>query len=103
MYGTRDLVHPRDEIARAMERISRYRMTTTSGGNLSIRDDDGSVGITPTRLDRGNLRREDVVRVRTDGSVEGRTGRRRSSPFTGRSKSPGPTSGRSSTPTPSPW
>ena len=26
---------------RTMERIYRYRMTTTSGGNLSIRDDDG--------------------------------------------------------------
>ena len=28
-------LHPRDEILQAMERIYRYRMTTTSGGNLS--------------------------------------------------------------------
>jgi L-fuculose-phosphate aldolase len=71
MYGHRELTHPRDEIVRTMERIYRYRMTTTSGGNLSIRDDDGSVWITPARVDKGGLRREDVVRVRPDGSVEG--------------------------------
>ena len=31
-------LHPRDEILHAMERIYRYRMTTTSGGNLSPND-----------------------------------------------------------------
>src|SRR5271155_2684321 len=67
MYGPRELTHPRDEIVRTMERIYRYRMTTTSGGNLSIRDDDGSVWITPARVDKGSLNREDVVRVRSDG------------------------------------
>src|SRR3954454_17636367 len=68
---SRDLVHPRDEIMRTMERIYRYRMTTTSGGNISIRDDDGDIWMTPARLDKGSLRREDIVRVRGDGSVEG--------------------------------
>ena len=32
------LLHPRDELMQMMDRIYRYRMTTTSGGNLSIRD-----------------------------------------------------------------
>ena len=71
MSQTRSLIHPRDEIFRTMERIYRYRMTTTSGGNLSILDDDGSIWITPARLDKGNLRRDDIVRVRPDGSHEG--------------------------------
>jgi L-fuculose-phosphate aldolase len=66
------LTHPRDEIIQAMERIYRYRMTTTSGGNLSIRDEAGDVWITPARVDKGGLRREDVVCVRADGRVEGR-------------------------------
>jgi L-fuculose-phosphate aldolase len=66
-----DLVHPRDAIMRTMERIYRYRMTTTSGGNLSIRDDDGSIWITPARLDKGNLRRDDIVCIRADGSCDG--------------------------------
>src|SRR5918998_5575689 len=62
---------PRDEIMQTMERIYRYRMTTTSGGNLSIREPDGTVWVTPARVDKGGLRREDVVRVNPDGSTEG--------------------------------
>jgi len=64
-------VHPRDEIMQTMERIYRYRMTTTSGGNLSIREPDGTVWVTPARVDKGGLRREDIVRVNPDGSTEG--------------------------------
>ncbi len=63
--------HPRDEILEAMERIYRYRMTTTSGGNLSIREESGDLWITPARVDKGGLRREDIVCVRADGSMEG--------------------------------
>jgi L-fuculose-phosphate aldolase len=64
-------LHPRDEILQSMERIYRYRMTTTSGGNLSIREPNGDVWITPARVDKGSLRREDIVLVRADGTVEG--------------------------------
>lgn len=65
-------VHPRDELLRTMERIYRYRMTTTSGGNLSIRDADGAIWITPARIDKGNLQRDDIVCLNPDGRVEGR-------------------------------
>ena len=65
------LVHPRDELLAVMERIYDYRMTTTSGGNLSLRTEEGDIWITPTRVDKGSLRREDIVRVRADGSREG--------------------------------
>ena len=68
---SRALVHPRDEIMRTMQRIYRYRMTTTSGGNLSIRGDDGEVWISPARVDKGNLGRNDIVCVKCDGSVQG--------------------------------
>jgi L-fuculose-phosphate aldolase len=71
MDRTDDLAHPRDAILRTMERIYRYRMTTTSGGNLSIRDDDDSLWITPARVDKGRLTRDDIVRVRPDGTAEG--------------------------------
>lgn len=54
-----------------MERIYRYRMTTTSGGNLSIRDDNGDIWISPARVDKGNLTRNDIVCVRSDGTIEG--------------------------------
>lgn len=69
---TKNYIHPSDELVAAMERIYRYSMTTTSGGNLSIRDDDGSIWITPARVDKGNLTREDIVHVFPDGKVEGR-------------------------------
>jgi len=69
--GTEKYLHPRDEIMRTMERIYRYRMTTTSGGNLSIREPDGTVWVTPARVDKGGLRREDIIRVRPDGTTEG--------------------------------
>ncbi len=67
----RNLVHPRDEIIQTMERIYRNRMTTTSGGNLSIRDQNGDIWITPARIDKGNLNRKDIVRVSSDGLCDG--------------------------------
>lgn len=68
---SRTLLHPRDAIMQTMDRIYRYRMTTTSGGNLSIRDESGDIWISPARVDKGNLTRNDIVRVRTDGTTEG--------------------------------
>jgi L-fuculose-phosphate aldolase len=64
-------LHPRDEILAAIQRIYRYRMTTTSGGNLSILEDNGDLWITPAGIDKGTLRREDIVCVHPDGTVEG--------------------------------
>lgn len=71
MPASRQYLHPRDEILQAMERIYRYRMTTTSGGNLSLREPNGDLWITPARLDKGALRRDDIVCIRADGAVEG--------------------------------
>jgi L-fuculose-phosphate aldolase len=64
-------VPPRDEILQAIQRIYSYRMTTTSGGNLSIRDANGDIWITPAGIDKGTLRREDIMRVSPDGSSHG--------------------------------
>ena len=63
--------HPREEILSGMERIYRYRMTTTSGGNLSIQEPNGNVWITPASVDKGSLRREDIVCVTPSGEVIG--------------------------------
>ncbi|MFV0444230.1 MAG: class II aldolase/adducin family protein [Planctomycetaceae bacterium] len=70
---TRDdqLMTPRDQILEAIQRIYRHRMTTTSGGNLSIKEPNGCVWITPARIDKGSLKREDIVCVHPDGRVEG--------------------------------
>jgi len=71
MSQPRYLIHPRDEIMHTMDRIYRYRMTTTSGGNLSIRDEAGDIWISPARVDKGNLTRGDIVCVRVNGAIEG--------------------------------
>ena len=65
-------LHPSDQIVEFMNRIYRNAMTTTSGGNLSILDSDGNMWISPGSVDKGTLRREDIVCVKADGSIEGR-------------------------------
>ena len=37
------MMHPADQIVTIMERLYKYGLTTTSGGNLSIKDSDGAV------------------------------------------------------------
>ncbi len=71
MSNDAPLIHPRDEIMQTMDRIYRYRMTTTSGGNLSIREENGDVWISPARVDKGNLSRSDIVCVKADGHTDG--------------------------------
>ena len=66
-----DLQHPADQLVMIMERIYAYGMTTTSGGNLSILDDNGDVWITPGGIDKGSLTRNDIVRIKADGTIEG--------------------------------
>ncbi|MEI8094266.1 MAG: class II aldolase/adducin family protein [Spirochaetales bacterium] len=66
-----DLLHPADQIVLIMQRIYAYGMTTTSGGNLSIKDDNGDIWITPGGIDKGSLTRGDIVRVQPDGTVIG--------------------------------
>ena len=65
------LLHPADQITLIMERIYGYGMTTTSGGNLSIKDEEGNIWITPAGIDKGSLTRQDIVCVKPDGEVIG--------------------------------
>ncbi len=66
-----DYMHPRDQIVMIMERIYGYGMTTTSGGNLSVLDDDGDMWISPSGVDKGSLRPADIVRIGKDGVIDG--------------------------------
>ncbi|OXM85646.1 class II aldolase/adducin family protein [Paenibacillus rigui] len=66
-----ELVHPADQILMIMERIYGYGMTTTSGGNLSILDENGDIWITPAGVDKGSLNRNDMVCVKPDGQIIG--------------------------------
>ena len=54
-----------------MNRIYHNGMTTLSGGNLSIKDDNGDIWLTPSGVDKGKLTPKDIVCVRADGTIEG--------------------------------
>lgn len=64
-------IHPADQLVMFTQRIYDKGMTTMSGGNLSIKDTDGNVWITPAGIDKGNLSRKDIICVHPDGTVEG--------------------------------
>lgn len=66
-----ELLHPADQLVMLMERIYDYGMTTTSGGNLSILDDNGDIWITPSGVDKGSLTRKDIIQVKPDGTIIG--------------------------------
>ncbi len=67
-----ELLHPADQLVIIMNRIYYRGMTTTSGGNLSIMDENGDLWITPSGIDKGMLTHDDIMRVKPDGTIIGR-------------------------------
>ena len=65
------LMHPRELIVEFMNRIYKRKLTTTSGGNLSIRDSEGNIWISPTGKDKGTLVPSDICKVCPDGTIVG--------------------------------
>lgn len=65
------LLHPRDQLVAIMNRIYHSGMTTLSGGNLSILDDNGDIWITPAGVDKGKLTPQDIMCVSVDGRIAG--------------------------------
>lgn len=63
---------PKEQLVAIMRRIYAQGMTTTSGGNLSIKDENGNVYITPGGTDKGSMTAEDIVCIRADGTMEGK-------------------------------
>lgn len=65
------LMHPAEQLALIIGRIYRGGLTTTSGGNLSIMDDNGDMWITPAGIDKGSLTAADIMCVKADGTIVG--------------------------------
>ena len=65
------MMHPQELIVEFMNRIYKRKLTTTSGGNLSIRDSEGNIWITPSGKDKGTLVPSDICKVYPDGRIEG--------------------------------
>lgn len=65
-------MHPRDQITLAIRRIYNRGLTTTSGGNISICDENGDIWVTPAAQDKGSLRPSDIMCVKKSGEIIGR-------------------------------
>ncbi|MCL1844232.1 MAG: class II aldolase/adducin family protein [Defluviitaleaceae bacterium] len=64
--------HPAYKLVQIMNRIYENGMTTTSGGNLSIADNEGNIWITPSSVDKGSLSPRDICCIKPDGTPVGR-------------------------------
>ncbi len=66
------LMHPADQIVLVIGRIYKRGLTTTSGGNISVIDENGNIWVTPAGIDKGSLTRDDIVCVQPEGVVKGK-------------------------------
>jgi len=61
---------PQEDLQKTIKRVYDQGLTTMSGGNLSIRDSQGTY-VTPARLDKASLKPQDMMVVDNDGNVSG--------------------------------
>ena len=66
-----NLMHPKEQLVKIITRIYRNGMTTTSGGNISIKDQNGDIWVTPSAVDKGKLTEKDIVCVKVNGDMIG--------------------------------
>lgn len=57
----------RKEVAYFMRRLYNKDLTTCSGGNISMKVDDNTIIITPTRLDKARLQGDQIVVMTLEG------------------------------------
>ncbi len=65
------LMHPREQINTVIGRIYRSGLTTTSGGNISIIDENKDIWVTPSGVDKGSLTAKDIMCVKANGEIIG--------------------------------
>ena len=68
----KETLTPAEEIIKIINRIYSRDMTSTSGGNISIKDDNGDVWITPSAIDKGELKVSDICCIKNNGTIEGK-------------------------------
>jgi L-fuculose-phosphate aldolase len=60
MKNKNNYKNERKEVARFMRRLYRQGLTTTSGGNISLKINDNIILITPSATDKGSMRWNEV-------------------------------------------
>jgi L-fuculose-phosphate aldolase len=66
------LKSPSEIITEVMTRIYDLRLTTPSGGNISMMDEEDVIWVTPSQVDKGRLTPDDIVKILPGGRMEGK-------------------------------
>ena len=61
-----DFLKEKEEVARFMRRLYKQKLTSVSGGNVSLRVDD-KIFITPSQTDKGRIKPEEIGILTIDG------------------------------------
>jgi len=64
-----DFIEERNEIAVCMRRLYAQDLTTTSGGNISLRLPDGNILMTPSASDKGRMQAEEIGLMEYNGKA----------------------------------
>lgn len=64
-------LEPSEQLCKIMSRIYDSKLTTVSGGNLSLKDQDGNIWVTPSGGDKGRYEVSDILKILPNGSIEG--------------------------------
>lgn len=67
MENARSFKKERKEVASFMRRLYEQKLTTTSGGNISVRADDDIIIITPSGTDKGRMRWKETALMNMPG------------------------------------
>lgn len=59
------------ELAYYMRRLYRQKLTTTLGGNLSMRLENGNIIITPSATDKGRMKGSEIGMMDIEGNIVG--------------------------------
>lgn len=62
----------RKQVLDTINRVYNNDLTTSSGGNISAMDTQGTIYITPSSVDKGTLKEEDIVAVSPSGEKNGK-------------------------------
>nr|WP_315021293.1 class II aldolase/adducin family protein [uncultured Aminipila sp.] len=62
---------PSEQLCKIMSRIYDSKLTTVSGGNLSLKDQEGNIWVTPSGGDKGRYETSDILKILPDGNIEG--------------------------------
>ncbi len=59
----------RKQVAKIMRRLYKQKLTSSSGGNVSMRTEDGKILLTSSQKDKSKLKWQDVAVIDSDGTL----------------------------------